>query len=817
MTAFPFDAGAPGAPAGLRATLLRVAPYVVGAVAVGGFAFVSPQIGAIGAAAGGVATVAVLAVVSDWRARAAAAEGQRLKTFLAAFAADPAARLVIDSSGQPFYVNDSFRRLFGRAEAAPVEALFAGDENSIIVVRRLAHAVAVGASSHDRVQADVHGRRTWLDVGVSPAADGASVWSFTDATAAQEMAEASHEEQSQFADFIDNAPVGFYSVDAQGAFLFANSTMANWLGRSVADLTGGKIRLADVIVSAAPVERLLRPAESGPVDAEVKLRHADGSLRPVHIMQNVSTDPQTGVRTRSVVSDLTHEQEWRDTFRLVEEHFHRFFDLAPIGIVTVDQEGAVLEANAAFQKIVGGGEVVGRRFTDMLVADDGAEVRRRLEAAKEGGGVLDVRFKPPSDRSGQLYFSRLEETGASGRASFLLHFLDATEQKNLEVQFAQSQKMQAVGQLAGGIAHDFNNLLTAMIGFCDLLLVRHQPGEESFADIMQIKQNASRAANLVRQLLAFSRQQTLRPQVLDITDVLADLRNLLSRLIGEKIELRMLHGREIGPVKVDRGQFEQVVINLAVNARDAMDQGGTLTIRTANITAGDSVMLGHELMPPGEYVMIEVVDTGKGIPKEIMGKIFEPFFTTKEVGAGTGLGLSTVYGIVKQTGGFVFPESETGRGATFRIYLPRHKLANENEREPEDVQRASRDLTGKGTILLVEDEDAVRTFAARALRNKGYTVLEANSGESALALLGKQSSPIDLLISDVVMPNMDGPTLVGRIREARPDLKIVFISGYAEDAFRKTMEQQDDIAFLPKPFSLSQLAVKVKEVLREAS
>jgi two-component system cell cycle sensor histidine kinase/response regulator CckA len=816
MTAFPYDSGPSGLPAGFRATALRVAPYVAGAVAAGGFAFASPQIGSIAAALGGVATVALLAVVSEWRARSAAAEGQRLKTFLAAFAADPAARLVIDAGGQPFYVNDSFRKLFGRAEAAPVESLFASDEGSLLVIRRLAHAVAVGASSHDRVQADLGGRRTWLDVGVSPAADGASVWSFTDATAAQEMAEASHEEQSRFADFIDNAPVGFYSVDSQGAFLFANSTMANWLGRSVADLTGGKVRLADVIVSTAPVERLLRPSESGPVDAEVKLRHADGTLRPVHIMQNVSVDAATGLHTRSVVSDLTHEQEWRDTFRLVEEHFHRFFDLAPIGIVTVDQEGLVQEANNAFARIVGGGEVVGRRFMDMLVAEDGAEVRRRLDGAREGGGVLDVRFKAPSDRSGQLYYSRLED-GAAGRGSFLLHFLDATEQKNLEVQFAQSQKMQAVGQLAGGIAHDFNNLLTAMIGFCDLLLVRHQPGEESFADIMQIKQNASRAANLVRQLLAFSRQQTLRPQVLDITDVLADLRNLLSRLIGEKIELRMLHGREIGPVKVDRGQFEQVIINLAVNARDAMEQGGSLTIRTANITAGDSMMLGHELMPPGEYVMIEVVDTGKGIPKEIMGKIFEPFFTTKEVGAGTGLGLSTVYGIVKQTGGFIFPESETGRGATFRIYLPRHKLANESEREPEEAQRTSKDLTGKGTILLVEDEDAVRTFAARALRNKGYTVLEANSGESALALLNKQSAPIDLLISDVVMPNMDGPTLVGRIREARPDLKIVFISGYAEDAFRKTMAQQDDIAFLPKPFSLSQLAVKVKEVLREAS
>jgi two-component system cell cycle sensor histidine kinase/response regulator CckA len=377
--------------------------------------------------------------------------------------------------------------------------------------------------------------------------------------------------------------------------------------------------------------------------------------------------------------------------------------------------------------------------------------------------------------------------------------------------------MQAVGQLAGGIAHDFNNLLTAMMGFCDLLLMRHQAGDPSFADIMQVKQNANRAAGLVRQLLAFSRRQTLQPRVLVLTDVLAELTNLLRRLIGENIELKMVHARNLGLVKVDQGQIEQVIINLAVNARDAMAEGGTLTIRTSNLSHDAATRPDRELLEAGDYVLIEVIDTGSGIPKDLQGKIFEPFFSTKEVGAGTGLGLSTVYGIIKQTGGFVFVKSEPGDGAAFSIYLPRH-YAPEGEdavEAPVEVKRApAADLTGKGTILLVEDEDGVRVFGARALRNKGYTVLEANSGEAALAVMESYDDTIDLLITDVVMPQMDGATLIEHVRESRPDFKVILISGYAEDSFQKRLEATPNVNFLPKPFSLTQLAGMVKDVLR---
>jgi two-component system cell cycle sensor histidine kinase/response regulator CckA len=377
--------------------------------------------------------------------------------------------------------------------------------------------------------------------------------------------------------------------------------------------------------------------------------------------------------------------------------------------------------------------------------------------------------------------------------------------------------MQAVGQLAGGIAHDFNNLLTAMIGFCDLLLLKHKPGDPSFGDIMQIKQNANRAANLVRQLLAFSRQQTLQPRVLDVTDALTELLHLLRRLIGENIELKMIHGRELGLIKADQGQFEQVLINLCVNARDAMPRGGKLTIRTSNRRSRTPIRLAGEEMPAGEWVVISVADTGTGIPPEIIGRIFEPFFSTKEVGSGTGLGLSTVYGIVRQTGGYVHVESIPGEGTTFFIYLPRHVEVESQQVAPpapdSGQEKSGGDLTGAGHILLVEDEDAVRMFSARALRNKGYEVHEANSGEAALNVMATTEKPIDLLITDVIMPQMDGPTLVEVVRRTQPDLKVIFISGYTEDRVRSQFAANEEIHFLAKPFTLKQLASKVKEVM----
>jgi two-component system cell cycle sensor histidine kinase/response regulator CckA len=399
------------------------------------------------------------------------------------------------------------------------------------------------------------------------------------------------------------------------------------------------------------------------------------------------------------------------------------------------------------------------------------------------------------------------ENGLSQREGELLK-----SQQALQSQLAQSQKMQAVGLLAGGIAHDFNNLLTAISGFCDLLLLRHRAGDPSFADIMQIQQNANRGANLVRQLLAFSRQQTLQPKAHDLTDVLSDVSHLLRRLIGENIKLELQHGRDLGLIFIDLGQMEQVLVNLVVNARDAMPTGGTLTLKTFAEHVVVARPIGNELMQPGEWMGILVSDTGTGMPPDVLVRIFDPFFTTKEVGKGTGLGLSTAIGIINQSGGHLDVASEEGKGTHFTIYLPRYVgVATAKEDPTPQVQ----DTTGSGTILLVEDEDAVRNFAARALKHKGYDVLEADSGITGLEVFRNADKKITLMISDVVMPEMDGPTLYAEICKTRSDLKVIFVSGYTEERLKPLLgdTQNPNVYFLTKPFSLAQLTGLVKEIL----
>jgi two-component system cell cycle sensor histidine kinase/response regulator CckA len=396
----------------------------------------------------------------------------------------------------------------------------------------------------------------------------------------------------------------------------------------------------------------------------------------------------------------------------------------------------------------------------------------------------------------------------------------------------QQQKMESIGLLAGGMAHDFNNLLSAIMMATDFLLNAHRPTDPSFKDIMQIKQNANRAAALVRQILAFSRRQTLRPQVLDLNETLSDLTMVLRRLIGERITLTPALSRDLWPVKADLSQFEQVIVNLAVNARDAMAEGGTLTVRTANVLAEDSAQYGYKGMPRADYVLVEVSDTGSGIPPELIEKIFEPFFTTKEVGKGTGLGLSTVYGIVKQTGGFIYADSVPGSTA-FRIFLPRYMPALEEKSAPlaggdapaiagaisaaENAARAATaDSTGEGTILLVEDEEGLRGLNARGLSSRGYTVLEAGNGVEAIEVLEKHGH-VDLVVSDVVMPEMDGPTLLKELRRRDAEVKIIFVSGYAEEAFSKNLPSnehgKEQYSFLPKPFTLKQLVAAVKQTM----
>ncbi len=529
-----------------------------------------------------------------------------------------------------------------------------------------------------------------------------------------------------------------------------------------------------------------------------------------------------------------------------------FITHAPIAMALLEQDGRVVTCNQAFKNITacdcvhanGTNTSPDTIFFDLVRDEDRQQMRQYfqhlLDAYQRGEevepqGLRIMLVKHFADESTNVSVSMSVLTRDDGISpAIMVSMMDMTEQNNLEMRFAHSQKMQAVGQLAGGIAHDFNNLLTAMIGFCDLLLMRHPAGDPSFADIMQIKQNANRAANLVRQLLAFSRRQTLQPKILDLTEVLAELSNLIRRLIGENIELQMKHGRDLGFVKADQGQLEQVLINLAVNARDAMKGGGTLVIQTSNvrITSPENVPVDYispsqeEPIIEGEYVMVDVLDSGHGIPSGKMQKIFEPFFSTKEVGAGTGLGLSTVYGIIKQTGGYIYVKSEEGVGTTFRLYFPLHYEDRAARAEQHDVDNdvrggATADLTGAATILLVEDETPVRIFAARALRNKGYEVLEADCGENALEVFAGFEGDIDVIISDVVMPGMNGPTMVDKLEktyaERMSKTQVIFISGYAEDAFIDTYGTEREFNFLPKPFTLKQLASKIKDILQQSA
>lgn len=656
-------------------------------------------------------------------------------------------------------------------------------------------------------------------------------WRFEDISERRRMERAMRDEQNKLLDFMAHAPVGIYAVDQHGRFRFVNHTLASWLQVTPDELIKGDVRLHDVL-SESPKGVAAYAIATGPqgeLRGEVVMRRRDGQLFPVAITQTVvaGEDGKT-LRTRSIVRDLSPEREWQQALSLSEYRFQRLFAEAPIGIILLDAKFTIIECNHAFHMIAHRPRreaVINLPIGDLIDATERPETLAQLSRVLAGTDLskpLEIHMAAGREVIAHVFAKRFGVGGANDSASqqgLMLYFIDATEQKRLEVQFAQSQKMQAIGQLAGGVAHDFNNLLTAMIGFCDLLLQRHKPGDQSFSDIMQIKQNGNRAANLVRQLLAFSRQQTLQPKTLNLVDVLSELTNLLRRLIGAQVRLEMVHGRDLGLVKVDQGQLEQVIINLVVNARDAMPNGGLVTVHTSNFRQTGSIMRGQDEMPAGDYVCIEVVDQGIGISKENLQRIFEPFFSTKEVGSGTGLGLSTVYGIVRQTGGFIDVKSKLGKGSTFTVYIP--ALASNATMEEAPVvddgrdEKPAPDLTGAGTILLVEDEDAVRMFSARALRNKGYNVFEARSGEEALSILDKDGDKIDLTVTDVVMPQMDGPTLYKHIRGRYPNMNVVFMSGYTEDRLREQFTSGEPIHFLGKPFTLKQLASKVKDLLSE--
>ena len=725
----------------------------------------------------------------------------------------PDGRVIADAEGVVVYANAAWHRLVGELPddgSASVTRLFSGRHATRAGLERLESALAHGRGAAEVLELSGLGAPVSFPVSVYPLGGqpGASVW-----CAAPPRPDLTTGGGSSLAGALDALPVGLCLTGEEGRIVFVNQVLADWVGVRPVDLLESRVAFEDLLLDdrdAAGPRR--EDAFDGQHDVAVRGRGGEALYTRITRSAIASGDGQACLCY--VVHQPVSERDRIETLFQVGNRFHHFFDFAPVGIVMLDRSGLVVAANAKFSAMIGETEAMteGRALVDLVHESDHHALDTCINAAGTGDSLpapVELRLRGANDGVAQAY---VRAVGQGDAASHIVYLVDWTAQKNLERQFVQSQKMQAVGQLAGGIAHDFNNLLTAMIGFCDLLLIRHPVGDETFVDIMQIKQNANRAANLVRQLLAFSRQQTLQPRRLDLTDVLAELSHLLRRLLGETIELKMIHGRDLGVVIGDQGQLEQVIINLAVNARDAMAPGGTLTISTRNELRQAAAEVGHEVLPAGEYVVIEVGDTGPGIPEAHLNKIFEPFFTTKEAGAGVGLGLSTVYGIVKQTGGFIVPSNGPDGGAIFRIYLPGH--AEEADTVEESRPRApGQDLTGTGTILLVEDEAPVRQFALRALRNKGYEVLPAEGGAEALGILDQHEDAIDLIITDVGMPRMDGPSLVRQALERWPDLKVLLISGYAEDSMRPNLAGGFSAGFLAKPFSLKELAGKVKEVL----
>ena len=483
----------------------------------------------------------------------------------------------------------------------------------------------------------------------------------------------------------------------------------------------------------------------------------------------------------------------------------------PVPLLKVAKNGELLATNREARQLLGEQADQALRLSDLLEGL-GRPIIEWIKDVSENKTLNTREFlRGTGDKQDFFVQVALHNAGIEEDRHLIAVLNDMTEFKSLEAQFVQSQKMQAIGQLAGGVAHDFNNLLTAISGHCDFLLLRHDQGDQDYADLIQIHQNANRAASLVGQLLAFSRKQNLNPEVIDLRDTLADLTHLLNRLVGEKIKLILDHDLGLFRIRVDKRQLEQVIMNLVVNARDAMPGGGEIKVETNNIELKKQIHRDRAVLPAGHYVLVRVIDEGHGISEEKRNKIFEPFYTTKQPGKGTGLGLSTAYGIVKQSGGFIFADSQIGEGSVFSLYFP---ICNYNE-IPKEVKIVKNNpstvvKSGRGVVLLVEDEAPVRAFASRALRLKGLTVIEAESGEMALSMIADPNLHIDIFVTDVIMPGIDGPTWVSQAIEDRPEVKVIFVSGYAEDAFGEHRAQIPNSVFLPKPFSLAELTSTVQ-------
>lgn len=710
--------------------------------------------------------------------------------------------------------------------AITVDRLFGANPGLSAPIYRLSRSAKASETRHEVLPAIALGSENipvQFEVTVSPLEQGRTLWRLRRLAGMHEAMGATDAR----ALFIEEAPLGFYVARANGQITYMNGWLRGHLG--LPDELGD-LKVDDVLRPES-VKQLRRDRRtSQPLWMSLHFRSRDGvetqmqtattwSGRGADAVSRSLVLAPAGARTNS--GDLLTAAS---SSRPPRAEHDPLFEDAPFGIARLEgdslTDACIIDTNRTLVEITEGGAVPGGKFVDLFKPENEKDdISELLQGAIDG--PVQVRVKNDPKRAVNVYV-----TLDGGGRPLVAYTLDISEESQLKDRLVHSEKMQAVGTLAGGVAHDFNNMLTAVMGFTDNLLARHPVGDPSFDDLQQISDTLSRSAELVKMLLAFSRQQTFKREMLNVSNVLNELNYLIRPLLDERVSLKLRHGRDLPMIRADKGQLENAIINLAVNARDAMVEkgGGVLTISTSRATGEEAVKRGFEFVADGDYLCIEVADNGTGMPPEVMENIFEPFFTTKEQGKGTGLGLATVYGIVKQSGGYICPASKVGEGTSFFIYLPaltreevEKELAETAPEKPlEKANKAPRDLAGRGLIMLVEDEDGVRNIAVQTLKARGYQVISAADGEEALELIIEHQGEIDLLISDVILPGIDGPNLLKKAKEYLGNARVMFISGYSESDLTKTLDEERAISFLAKPFRMARLAERVKEELEAA-
>ncbi|MCZ2204403.1 ATP-binding protein [Bartonella sp. A05] len=750
--------------------------------------------------------------------------------------------MLSDMSGFVYYSNQSYQKIFTYRPEASCYAVIADLPGAGALVYRLKVAALSNCAAREELRINrpifIHSAQkkaaVRYDISIQPIERRKKkllLWRVSDMSYLQRCNEAFFLNLQEAISHLDQAPVGFLSVNAQGMLVYLNAVFAEWFSINLANFTidqysfdqlfddAGNDKTWDDICSQ--YNKHQNSGYSIPYTFSLHCTLENGCKKILYCFMS-ATSLLEGNTIYRIVLMPQEIQKGENNYQLgLPSTLLEYFDASPFAIAVVDQKGQFVHVNSSFLLLMRCPSKVISIY-DLISHHDRAQLERafqQITTNKTYPIPIETVLENNKECHLRLYTMPMTQCCDGVSQLVILSAIEITEQKTLEDKIVQSQKMQAIGQLAGGIAHDFNNVLTAILMSCDLLLNTHRSSDPAHADLINIKNNANRAAALVQQLLAFSRKQTLRPEKVDFTELLSDIRNLILPLLGNNIQLKIIHGRDLWSVEVDQASFQRVIVNLVINARDAMFAGGMITIATNNITKQQSAEFNYIGFVVGEYVQLTVSDTGTGISADVQEKMFEPFFTTKEVGKGTGLGLSMVYGIIKQTGGYIYCDSQEGKGTTFRIFLPRYmpNTSDEISQQIEKVkeQEKNTDLTGSATVLLVEDEDAVRMSEVRALQMRGYTVLEAASGVEALAVLEENKDAVDIIVSDVVMPEMDGPTFLGEVRKYYPGIKFIFVSGYAKDAFTKNLPEDAVFGFLSKPFTLKQLAVAVKETLEQ--